>query len=360
MKRALFVGLGGIGQRHLRNLRALLGDTVEVLAYRTRRLSHVITPTLQLDAHKDVEREYDVRATTSLDEALSWKPDAAFICNPSSLHVPVALAAARAGCHLFIEKPVSHSLDGLDELQAELTRHGRTALVGYQLHFHPLLQRVRAVLTAGTLGRVLVARAEVGEYMPNFHRYEDYRQMYASRRELGGGVLLAQIHETDLFCSWFGLPQRVFAMGGHLSALEIDVEDVANVSLEWQAPEGKLVGSLHADYLQRPTNRGLTLIGESGKLVVDLVALSLRRWSEDGTLVEEQILRDFDRNSMFMALMQHFIRCTQGVEQPVVSLRAGVQSLQVALAALASIDSGQAVQLAPRPVPAAPVLETAP
>lgn len=360
MKRALFVGLGGIGQRHLRNLRAVLGDAVEVCAYRTRRLAHVITPTLQVETDKDVEREYGVRATTSLEEALSWQPDAAFICNPSSLHVPVALQAARAGCHLFIEKPVSHSLEGLDALEAELARHGRTALVGYQLHFHPLLRRVRELLDAGTLGRVLVARAEVGEYMPNFHRYEDYRQMYASRRELGGGVLLAQIHETDLLCSWFGLPQRVFAMGGHLSSLEIDVEDVATVSLEWQTPEGKRVGSLHADYLQRPTSRGLVLIGERGKLAVDLVALSLRRWHEDGTLVEELALRDFDRNSMFIALMQHFVGCTQGREQPVVSLRAGAESLQVALAALASIDRGEAVRVLPRPASAAPSRETQP
>ncbi len=112
----LMVGLGGIGQRHLRNLRALLGDDVEILAYRVRKLSQVITPTLQVDTNRDVEREYRVRVFGDLEAALAERPDVAFICNPSSMHIPVALACVRAGCDLFIEKPLSDGLAGLPEL----------------------------------------------------------------------------------------------------------------------------------------------------------------------------------------------------------------------------------------------------
>ncbi len=116
--RILMVGLGGIGQRHARNLRALLGDSVEITAYRVRRQMHVVTPAMSADANRNVEDEYSICTFSTLEEALAQKPDVAFVCNPSSMHVPAALACMRAGCDVFIEKPVSDSLDGTEKLFA--------------------------------------------------------------------------------------------------------------------------------------------------------------------------------------------------------------------------------------------------
>ena len=96
--KVLIIGLGSIGQRHVRNLRALLGDRVEFLAYRVRRLQHVVTPALEADESHNIEREYGIRVFDTLDSALAAGPQAAFICNPSSMHVPAALACVRAGC----------------------------------------------------------------------------------------------------------------------------------------------------------------------------------------------------------------------------------------------------------------------
>ena len=103
-QKVLFCGLGSIGQRHLRNLRALRGDSVEVLAYRTRRTSPVLNPNMTVrSGPDDLETTYNIRSFDDLDAALAEKPDAMFVTNPNSLHLPVALAGARAGCHLFIE-----------------------------------------------------------------------------------------------------------------------------------------------------------------------------------------------------------------------------------------------------------------
>jgi predicted dehydrogenase len=191
------IGLGGIGQRHVRNLRTLLGDTVELLAWRVRRLSHVVTPTLQSDESRDVEREYRIRVFDTLDEALAQHPDVAFICNPSSLHVTPALACVRAGCDVFLEKPVSHNMDGLAELAREVNQRRRIVMVGYQLRFHPCFLRLEEILRNGLVGDLVAVRATVGEYLPGWHPYEDYRRMYASRADLGGGVIVSQIHEFD-------------------------------------------------------------------------------------------------------------------------------------------------------------------
>src|SRR5262249_57224701 len=129
--RVLFVGLGGIGQRHLRNLRRLRADGVEVMAWRQRGLKTTLTDKLEVEAGADVESRYGVRVMPELEGALE-SADVVFVCNPTRAHVPVALSAARAGCHLFVEKPVSDSWDEVDELLRVVTQRKLVTFVGYQ------------------------------------------------------------------------------------------------------------------------------------------------------------------------------------------------------------------------------------
>src|SRR5579862_6426793 len=116
MKKALFCGLGSIGQRHLRNLRALLGDSVEILAFRDRGGGPVLNADMTVREGANLEETYALRSFLGLAEALAERPDAVFVTNPNRLHLPIALAAARAGCHLFIEKPIADETEGVEEL----------------------------------------------------------------------------------------------------------------------------------------------------------------------------------------------------------------------------------------------------
>lgn len=338
--KVLMIGLGGIGQRHLRNLRTQRGNELEVIAYRVRRQSDVLTDKLQIEPGSSLEEKYGVTVFNDLNAALAEKPDVAFICNPSSLHLPVALAAAEAGCHLFIEKPVSHNLDDLDKLIECVERKKLVGLVAYQMRFNPCLKRVQALLTQNSIGPVLAVRAEVGEYLPGWHLYEDYRQMYASRRELGGGVILSQIHEMDYLYGLFGLPQTIFAMGGHLSRLEIDVEDVASILMDC----GGVPVHLHQDYIQRPPSRTLQIIGDQGKIIADFRALTVEYFDGEGASRGRDSYEGFDRNQMFMEELSHFFACIEGKETPIVSLRDGAQSLRMALAAKESLETGKVIK----------------
>ena len=81
------------------------------------------------------------------------------------------------------------------------------------------------ILSNNTLGKVMYVRGEFSEYLPDFHPYEDYRISYASKKNLGGGVLLTQIHELDLILSLFGKPKKIYSFCDKTSNLEIDVED---------------------------------------------------------------------------------------------------------------------------------------
>jgi predicted dehydrogenase len=306
---------------------------------------HVLTDSLQTDGPFDLEHRYDIRVFTDLGEALETSPDATFVCNPSSLHIPVAMAAAAAGSHLFVEKPLSASLDGVDDLDSLIQRLGLVGLVGYQMRFHPCLQRLRSLLAERAIGSVLSVQATVGENLRDWHPFEDYRRMYAARRDLGGGVILSQIHEIDYLCWLFGPPLTVYTRGGNLGALEIDVEDVASTLMECVVDGRRIPVHLHQDFVQRPPQRTCEVIGTSGRVHVDFRAarIVVRRTEESVAHCEE--FAAFERNQMFLDELEHFLACIRGEAEPLVPVREGALSLRVALAARQSIQTDQAVRL---------------
>lgn len=346
MMRCLFVGLGGVGQRHARNLRALLGNDVAISAYRVRRETEVIGDKLSVRDGENVESKYGIEVFDDYERALSGRPHCVFVTNPTSLHVPTALRAAEAGCHLFIEKPLSHDSRGVEQLVEVAERRQVVGFVAFQLRFHPAFRRLRGLLWGGALGRILCARAEVGEWLPGFHPYEDYRRMYASRSDLGGGVTVTQIHELDYLYALFGMPRRVFSLGGKVSPLEIDVDDLSSTLLEYRHPDGTVVPvHVHQDYFQRPKKRELCVVGTRGKLEWSLSEQTLTWWDAEGRVSQHVDYSDFERNQMFVDELTHFLECVDKKASPEVSLRQGADSLRIAAAILESQRTGSPVEL---------------
>ena len=339
--RYLFCGLGSIGQRHLRNLRAVEGEAAEILAWRTRGDGPVLTPEMTVLPGADLESLYGVRSFARLEEALAERPDVVFVTNPNSLHLETALAAARAGCHLFIEKPVSHRLEGIGELDDEVERRSLVAFVAYQFRFHPGLQRVKRILDEGRLGRLVAAHVVNGEYLPDWHPWEDYRETHPARRELGGGALSIQTHELDFALWLFGLPRSVYAVGGHLSRLEVDVEDSVSLLLSCEQDGRRYPVHVHLDYLQRPPQRVCEVVGDRGKLRYDYYANQVEM--DDLASRTSEVFRfdRFERNQMFVDELVHFLACVRGEATSAVDLDEGVRSLRIADAASRSLASGQ-------------------
>ncbi|HVM71731.1 MAG TPA: Gfo/Idh/MocA family oxidoreductase [Anaerolineales bacterium] len=341
----LIMGLGGIGQRHLRNLRKLHGKELEILAYDPRPNPPVLTDQLKVEEGASLEEKYDLRVFSDVEQALAQKPQAAFICNPTSLHVPSAIRAAREGCALFIEKPLSHSLDQVEDLINLVEGRGLVAMVGYQMRFHPCLKRLSELVAEKRVGRILSVRSEIGEYLPGWHTYEDYRQGYAARRDLGGGVILSQIHEFDYLYWMFGLPRRVYTLGGHLSKLEVDVEDTAEILMEFKMDGHVLPVSLHQDYIQNPSRRFCEVLGDAGKILVNIRDLKVDVYDGRGEHVEASSYEDFQRNQMFLDELNCFLDAMQGKRAALVDLRDGAHSLRMALAAKNSLASGSIVEM---------------
>jgi predicted dehydrogenase len=328
--RGLVVGLGSIGRRHARNWAALgLGPLAVCRQARTP----------QPEPLGVAAREF-----FDLEDALNAQPDVVLVTNPTSLHLKVACRAVRAGAHVLIEKPLADSLEGIAEL-LDLARRGRRQLmVGYNLRFHPGLLRLRELVHQQAIGRVVSVRAEVGEYLPDWHPWEDYRQGYSGRRELGGGAVLTFSHELDAVCWLLGAPTRVVALVAHASALEIDTEDVAEIVLQFAS--GGLA-NVHVDYVRREPKRCIEIVGEEGVLRWEYEANRLLRYVPAVRQWRQELGDpDFSRNDMYLAELSHFAACARGeVERPVIDGPQGAAILAIALASLRSSETGQAIDL---------------
>ncbi len=319
----LIAGFGSIGRRHLRNLREL-GEN-DILLYRSNR------STLPEDEIAGLTVETDLR------DALSHRPDAVIISNPTALHLDVAIPAAELGCAILMEKPISHSLDRIADLEAAAQRGGARILVGFQFRFHPTLRRAAELLAEGAIGQPLAARAHWGEYLPNWHPWEDYKQGYAARADLGGGVILTLSHPFDYLRWLLGDVESLWAFTSGRGGLELPVEDTAEIGLRFGS--GAL-GSVHLDYLQQPPTHTLEIVGTMGTL----------RWNNaDGSLAvhraggqgwqTEMPPEGFDRNWLFLDEMRHFIAVAKGEAQPLCTLEDGRKALEIAVRALESAQN---------------------
>ncbi len=329
----LIAGLGSIGRRHLRNLLAL-GER-DILLYRTH---HSTLPEDEL-APFPVE--------TDLKMALAHKPDAVIVANPTALHLAVAIPAAQAGCHLLLEKPVADKVGpDLNALRTAVNAAGVETLVGFQFRFHPVLGQVKAVLDAGKIGRPLSFRAHWGEFLPGWHPWEDYRQSYAARKDLGGGVVNTLCHPLDYLRWLFGEVGSLFAHTGQVSDLDIDVEDLAEITLRF---ESGVIGSVHLDYFQQPPAHWLEITGTGGRLRWDNdTGIAKVYYAEENRWEEIAPPGDFERNALFLAEMAHFLALVRGGGPSRCSLADGIQSLILTSAVHEAAMLGVMVEIPPQ------------
>jgi predicted dehydrogenase len=321
--RALIVGLGAIGQRHARNLRALLPG-VELFAWRQRWRAGLINERLEF-VPGDIERDLGIKAFHDLDSALAVKPSIAVICTPTSQHAAIAHRVAMAGCHLFIEKPVSHTMDGLARLQGLVNEQRLIAAVGCQWRFHPCVERLRSLIRDGSLGKVHRAEIDFSEYLPHWHPYENFKESYAARSELGGGVVLTQIHDYDLAWWLFGEARTVMAMGGTQGSLDIDVEDTVQAQVDCErAPV-----VVRQSFAEVKNHRRISVHAERGVVNCDLVAGALTSTVPGVAPIE---LKEFDRNAMFRSVMEDFLHGVNTGAAPRAPLSEGITVLRIALA----------------------------
>ncbi|MEY2458843.1 MAG: hypothetical protein QOG30_673 [Acidimicrobiaceae bacterium] len=312
--KGLLVGYGSIGRRHLANFHTLgVEDWVVV---------HTGKGTLP------VEPPCPVRTYADLGDALLEEaPDFAVIANPTNLHVPTAIACIEADCAVLLEKPVSHTPEGLDELESAAAAHDVAVLVGFQFRFHPALARIRELLDSRAVGAPLHARVIWGEHLPSWHPWEDFRNGYAARTDLGGGVHHTICHPFDYLRMLFGDPVGVVASLGENGPLGLDVPECADVLLRF--PDG-VAAQVHLDYWTRPTAHRVEISCTDGTIHWDYITGAFRVWDASTEAWQPETFPGVDdRNDLFVAEAAHFLDVIAGNARPVCTLADGIETVRL-------------------------------
>lgn len=322
----LVAGCGSIGQRHIKNLLFLgAGQILAVDPDEKKR---------QAVASDSVVKVFD-----NMEAALEKKPEAALICTPNSMHLDQAFKAVRAGCHIFVEKPLSHNFDNIDNLARQVQAKNLVTMVGSNFKFHPCFIKIKKILDSRILGKVISARCQFGQYLPDWHPYEDFRKGYSAKKNFGGGILLDS-HELD-YMTWFlGDVEQVFCFSGKFSSLEIQTEDVAEVLLMFKQ---KTLAEVHLDYTQRVYQRNYEFFGELGTLKWDFADHKVRLYLSQTKKWEEfDEPANYDINQMYIEEMRHFISCVKSGKKTITDFDAGRKVLSLIMAAKESAKDGAA------------------
>jgi predicted dehydrogenase len=320
----LIVGVGSIGERHLRCFQST--SRVELSLCETN-------PTLR----STIAERYQIeRVYADLDSALASSPDAAVIATPSQLHIPMAQRAVRAGCDLLIEKPLSTSLDGIDELQALVAEKNAQVVIGYTWRSHPAAQAMRDALYSGRFGRPVEMVIQTGQNFPTFR--PAYRQIYYTRRETGGGCIQDGLTHMLNLGEWMVGPMtRVAADAAHLMLPGVEVEDTAHVI----ARHGDVMASYNMNQFQAPNETTITVHCERGTLRCE-THLARWRWMtepEPNGIWHDEPIAPFERDFLYIRQAEAFLDTLENKREPLCTLDEAIQTLKVNLAVLRAADT---------------------
>lgn len=312
----LICGLGSAGQRHLRHFRELGIPRIDAFSTGkgTLKQSGAPLPDCCFD---------------SLEEAIAQRPQAVIVANPTALHLETAIIAIGGGAHVLIEKPISHTLTGCEELLREANLKRVVIAVGCNLRFHPLFFRLREVINSECLGKPILARAHFGSWLPDWHPWEDYRFSYAARKELGGGSTLTHIHEIDYLLWLFSKATDVVgfcSMGGMLGT---DVDEVAVGMIRHAS--GTL-SNVSLSLCQKPQTRTLHVAFEKGRIDLDWINGVLDVYGHEGIMNRWHMPKGFTWEETYLSQGKAFETIVMGGTSPELCRgEEAVEGLSVAL-----------------------------
>lgn len=325
--RVLVVGVGSIGERHLRCFKA----TGRVEAGFVE-----INPALR----KTIAERYGIGALAfdSVDAAIAQKFDVGVVCTPAPYHLPIAAQMLRAGMHVLIEKPLSTSLEGVEEVRREIAKAGKAVGVAYVLRTIPSLAAMREAVLSGRFGRPVEALVASGQHFPFFR--PAYRDIYYKDRKTGGGAIQDAITHMVNAVEWIvGPADRLIADAGHQVLEGVTVEDTVHVITRHDRPTGSVMGCLTLNQHQMANESTITINCTGGTVRWEIVNNRWRWQTKPDEAWHDENFPPAERDTHFTNQAHAFLDAAEGKRPVLCSFEEGVQTLRVNLAMLASSDA---------------------
>lgn len=289
-RKILIIGLGSIGQRHLKNILSLGYKEISLV----RRNATTLKEFPNLKVYKSINSACEVD-----------KYNTAIIATPTANHFKDFLEVSKNKiANIYLEKPISHSVKEANKIKEITKKKNLNVTVGYDLHFDLGLLKVKELLQKNTIGKVCSFQVEVGQYLPDWRPTQDYREGMSAKKDLGGGVMLDLIHEFD-YVNWlFGPIKNIFGKHKQISNLEIETEDV---SLNIVETKNGVLGTISLDYLQKELSRTCKIVGDNGTIIWDYKASKVTWSIHQKPIWEEFIYINIERNDRFISIIKTFL-----------------------------------------------------
>jgi predicted dehydrogenase len=328
MNNILIVGGGSIGERHVR-------------CFQNTGRTNVSLCELNDEVRNRVADQYRLAASfKSFDEALRQSFDAAVICTPAQLHIPMARALADRDVALLIEKPLSTSLDGIDELISVRNSKQLPVSIAYVSRQHPAVQAMKKSIDSLRFGKPVQLVYTGGQHFP-FYR-PAYREIYYTDHATGGGAIQDALTHTMNTAEWLiGPVEKLVADAEHCVLEGVEVEDTVHVLTR----HGSVLGSFSLNQHQSTNESFLTVVCEAGSARYES---HTSRWlsstePDQPWKVEQEFL--LQRDDLFVRQANAFLDQVEGQADAACSIEEALQTLRVNLAALESVQNGNWVTL---------------
>ena len=329
----LIVGLGSMGKRRIRNLQYL--EAGEIMGFDPRE-----------DRRDETMERYGVKSYGRFEDAMDADPDVLVISTPPELHQEYQRAAAQNGKHSFCE--VGVGTNGIDDLIRLTDGEDFVAAPSCTLRFHPTVQKIKSIVHGGEIGPILTFSSHSGQYLPDWHPWEDYRSFWASNRQTG--ACREQFILEAIWLTWvLGPVQAVSCLKGKLTSLDTDIDDAYQMIV--RVGDG-IIGHLMLDVVSRVPYRGGRLFSEGGIVEWSLTDRHVRvftgsdkQWQEYGDSESHSEEGYVHTEQMYIAEMERFVKAVKGEEPWPYSLADDRQIQEALEAADLSAETGKLVTL---------------
>jgi predicted dehydrogenase len=316
--RILVCGYGSIGKRHASNL---LEMGLKVLVWRSR-----------LDLREEINNHSGLEVVKNLSHAISIV-DGVVIATATDKHMEIAIEVLKHQKPLFLEKPISHNIDYVDDLRT--SSKGQIVEVGCQLRAHPNLIDLKNHLDYCSDLFALTYRLAMGYRLDAWRPNVDYHQSYSAFTERGGGALFDLIHQIDISIWFFGPISEIKCIQSNRSVLNIAGDEISNVLVTHVSGisgqiQLDMVSPVHRCEVEIMTNKGI-LTWKNDDQGVQCI-------SESGASLLYPKPISLERNDLFTIHMKHWVsRISDNTIPPLCSIEDGISALIAVIKA--SIDA---------------------
>ncbi len=292
-KKLLVIGAGSIGKRQISNFTKYF--IIDIAEVRSDRISETVKKFEINKIFKDYKKALK-----------SEKYDAVAITVPPHLHLPIAKLATKHNASLFIEKPLGMSSKGWKEVHKICSKKRLINYVAYCHRFAPYTVRLKKLINQKTVGRIYSSHLKWSSYLPDWHKHENYKNFYMSKKEQGGGSLLDDSHGIDLIRYIIGDVESVNALVTNISELKMTSDDSFFATLKMK---NKSIAQISFDLFSRTPRIYLEITGSKGTIIWNRVDHTIKIYNrkKNNWKIEKYNINDL--MSMYPNQAKYFYEC---------------------------------------------------